>query len=67
MMSGMKHLTKEEKLKQMELFRLDKRRLSRNLIHTYEHLMGKNKEDKKDKLVSVVPSKMTKSNRHKLK
>ena len=66
MMKGWKHLSYEERLREMGLFSLEKRRLRGHLINVYKYLQGGCKEDR-DKLFSMVHSNGTRDNELKLK
>lgn len=58
--------TYKERLKELELFCLDKRRLRGDLINVYKYVMG-GSEDEGTRPFSVVPSDRTRSTGHKMK
>jgi len=66
MMRGLEHLSYEERLRELGLFSLKKRRLTGHLINANKYLQGGCQEDGA-RPFSVVPSDRTKDNRHKLK
>jgi len=66
MMRGLEHLSHEERLRELGLFSLNKRRLRGDLMNASKRLKGRCQEDGA-RLFSVVPSHKARGKGHKLK
>jgi len=66
MMSGLEHFSYEERLRELGLFSLKKRRLGGNLVKVYKYLKGGCQEDGA-RIFSMVPSNRMRGKEHRLK
>jgi len=66
MMRGVEHLPYQERLLELDLFSLKKRKLRGDLVNAYKYLKCGCQEDW-TRLLPVVPSDRTRDNGHKLK
>jgi len=66
MIKGLEHLSYEERLSDLDMFSLEKRRLRGDLINVCKYLRS-GRQRNEDRLFSVVHGDMTSGNGHKLK
>ena len=66
MMKALEHLSYEERLRKMQLFSLEQRRLRGIFVNAYKQLTQQCKEDR-TKVFSEVPRDRARGNGHKLK
>lgn len=66
MIYGLKHLSYKERLREVKLFNLEKRRCKENLTNVQKYLFRKRKEDR-TRFFSVASSDRTEGNEHTVK